>query len=231
MYFARNWEFGSALSKLRNFGGGGGVPPRPTPRGRAGAPPPTPPPNPPRYATGHENFLSHSYEFTFHQHVGLRFTLRMELLNIAVCKLPVCALDSCAQGVAHVTLLDHPVETSVWNKPYESCSGKSTVGFLDVMFPLKSVMPDSWRCYSRCGSDLLRAGRSGDRIPIGARFFAPVHNRPEAHPTSYTMGTRSFSGVKRPGRGVDHPPPPSAEVNEIELYTFSPSGPSWPVTG
>jgi hypothetical protein len=29
MYFQRNWEFGSALSKLQNFGGGGGVePPR-----------------------------------------------------------------------------------------------------------------------------------------------------------------------------------------------------------
>jgi hypothetical protein len=27
-----------------------------------------------------------------------------------------------------------------------------------------------------------------------------------------TMGTGSFPGVKRPGRGVDHPPPPSAEI-------------------
>jgi hypothetical protein len=26
------------------------------------------------------------------------------------------------------------------------------------------------------------------------------------------MGTGSFTGVKRPGRGADHPPPPSAEV-------------------
>jgi hypothetical protein len=26
------------------------------------------------------------------------------------------------------------------------------------------------------------------------------------------MGTGSFPGVKRPGRGADHPPPPSAEV-------------------
>jgi hypothetical protein len=25
MYFPRNWEFGSALSKLRKYGGGGGV--------------------------------------------------------------------------------------------------------------------------------------------------------------------------------------------------------------
>jgi hypothetical protein len=46
------------------------------------------------------------------------------------------------------------------------------------------------------------------------------------------MGTGSFLGVKRPGRGVDHPPPSSAEVKErVELYIYSPSGPSWPVLG
>jgi len=27
-----------------------------------------------------------------------------------------------------------------------------------------------------------------------------------------TMGTGSFTGEERPGRGVDHPPPYSAEV-------------------
>jgi len=38
-------------------------------------------------------------------------------------------------------------------------------------------------------------------------------------------------GVKRPGRGVDHPPQPSTEVKErVELY-FSPFGYSWPVLG
>jgi hypothetical protein len=50
-------------------------------------------------------------------------------------------------------------------------------------------------------------GRSGDRVPVGARFSAPVQANPGAHPASYTMGTGSFPGVKRPGRGVDHPPP------------------------
>jgi hypothetical protein len=36
----------------------------------------------------------------------------------------------------------------------------------------------------------------------------------------------SFPGVKRPGRGVDHPPPSIAEVKErVELYLYSPSGP------
>jgi hypothetical protein len=34
MYFPRSWEFGSALSKCRNFGGGGGlIPPKPPNRG------------------------------------------------------------------------------------------------------------------------------------------------------------------------------------------------------
>jgi hypothetical protein len=39
-------------------------------------------------------------------------------------------------------------------------------------------------------------------------------------------------GVKCPGRGFDHPPLSSVEVKErVELYFYSPSGPSWPVIG
>jgi hypothetical protein len=46
------------------------------------------------------------------------------------------------------------------------------------------------------------------------------------------MGTEPFSGVKRPGLGIDHPPPSNAEVRErVELYIYSLSGPSWPVLG
>jgi len=42
----------------------------------------------------------------------------------------------------------------------------------------------------------------------------------------------SFPGLKRPGSGIDHPPPSSAKVKErVELYLFSPSGPLWPVLG
>jgi hypothetical protein len=39
-----------------------------------------------------------------------------------------------------------------------------------------------------------------------ARFSAPVQTDPGAHPVSYTMSTVSFAGIKRPERGVDHPP-------------------------
>ena len=58
-----------------------------------------------------------------------------------------------------------------------------------------------------------RAGRSGDRILMGVRFPAPVQTGPRAHPVSYTMSTGCFPGVNRPGRGVDHSPQFSAEVN------------------
>ena len=46
------------------------------------------------------------------------------------------------------------------------------------------------------------------------------------------MGTGSFPGVKCTGRGVDHPPLSSAEVEgRVELYICSTSGASWPVLG
>jgi hypothetical protein len=39
------------------------------------------------------------------------------------------------------------------------------------------------------------------------------------------MGTGSFPGVQRPGRGVDHPLSSNAEVKErVELYLYSPLG-------
>jgi hypothetical protein len=58
-------------------------------------------------------------------------------------------------------------------------------------------------------------------------------SRPALRPTQPpTMGTGFFSGVKRPGRGADHPPPPSAEVENEKNYTSTPPlGPSWSVIG
>ena len=74
-------------------------------------------------------------------------------------------------------------------------------------------------------SDWLLAGRSGDRIPVGARFSARL-DRPGAHPASCTMVTGSFPGVKC-GRGVlltTHPllAPRSWKSRAIPL---PPSGP------
>ena len=77
-------------------------------------------------------------------------------------------------------------------------------------------------------SDLLRAGRSEDRILEGARFSAPVYTGPGALSASYTM----VPEVKRSGHGIDHPHSSKAEVKErVELYIYSPFGPSWSVLG
>jgi len=51
------------------------------------------------------------------------------------------------------------------------------------------------------------------------RESIPVQIGPGAHLTFYTMGSGSFPGVKRPGRGVNHPTPSSAEVKKrVELW-------------
>ena len=72
----------------------------------------------------------------------------------------------------------------------------------------------------------------GMESQLGVRFSAPIQASPGAHPPSDTMGTGSSPGIKWPGHGVDHPPPPSAKVKErVEIYIYSPSGPLWPVIG
>ena len=73
-------------------------------------------------------------------------------------------------------------------------------------------------------SDSLRAGRSGDRIPVGGEISRTRPHLPWGPPSLLYSGYRvSLSGLKRPGRGVDHPPPSSAEFKErVELYLYSP---------
>ena len=73
------------------------------------------------------------------------------------------------------------------------------------------------------------------RIYIPTRlsvFSPPVQTGPGATqpPIQRVPGLSLL--VKRPGRGVDHPTPPSVEIKErVELCLYSPSGPSWPVIG
>ena len=77
----------------------------------------------------------------------------------------------------------------------------STYGIYDII--VTSLRAVSWaRQLSR-----LRGGRSGDWIPVGEIFPAPVQTGPGAHPASCTMGTGSFPRVKS-GRAVTLAPHP-----------------------
>jgi hypothetical protein len=60
----------------------------------------------------------------------------------------------------------------------------------------------------------LRAGKSGDQIPMGARFSARPDQPCGLHSLLY-IGYRVLPGGKmRPGRAADQSPPSSAEVLE-----------------
>jgi len=63
--------------------------------------------------------------------------------------------------------------------------------------------------------------------PGGDEIFPTRPDRPCGPPGLLYNGYRVFPGGKVVGRGVNHPPPSSADVKErVELYIYSPSGPS-----
>ena len=59
-------------------------------------------------------------------------------------------------------------------------------------------------------SDSLRAGKSGDRIPVGARFSAPIQPAPTPTQPPVQLAPGLSRGKGGRGRGVNHPPPSSA---------------------
>jgi len=65
--------------------------------------------------------------------------------------------------------------------------------------------------------------------PGGGRDFPLNQTGPGAHPASYTMGTRSFPGVKC-GRGVLLSTQPPSSTQVLEEYSYS-STPFWATTG
>jgi hypothetical protein len=78
----------------------------------------------------------------------------------------------------------------------------------------KNVLVSPWL------QKILKAGGSWTKTRVCS---APVQTGLGAHPTLNTLDI---------GRGVDHPHPSSVEVKEmVQLYLYSPSGPSWPVLG
>jgi hypothetical protein len=102
----------------------------------------------------------------------------------------------------------------------EICNKRDTTQpQITVTFPSHSVLATGWKVW---GSN-----------PSGGDIFRTPPDRPWGPPILLYSGYRvSFPGIKRPGCGLDHPPQSRAEVKErVELYLYSPSGPSWTVLG
>jgi hypothetical protein len=89
-----------------------------------------------------------------------------------------------------------------------------------------------WMC-NTWSSKLAKGWKVRGSNPGGGEIFRTRSDRLRGPPSLLHNGCQVFfPGLKRPGIGVDHPPPPSAEVKErVELYLSSPFGPSRPVLG
>ena len=84
-------------------------------------------------------------------------------------------------------------------------------------------------CYVGQDSSVGTASRYGlDDPGIESRWSevsAPVQPYTRAHPSFYTTGKGLSPGVKRPRRGVCHPPPPFVpRFNAEQNYTSTPRG-------
>jgi hypothetical protein len=106
---------------------------------------------------------------------------------------------------------------------------------------LKSLLHDITRAYF-VESGLRQLSRYSDRYGLDDPGIESRWGRDYSQPSRPALGSTQppiqwvpglFPGGKAAGgRGVDYPPPSIAEVKErVELYLYSPSGPSWPVLG
>ena len=109
------------------------------------------------------------------------------------------------------------------------------LGYSEVTISPKTLVPTSEKRHHRIID--ISASRFGldcpGSNPSGGEIIRTRPDRPWGPPSLlYNKYWVSCPGVKWPGRGVNHPPPSSAEVKErVEIYLYFPSGRPWPVLG
>ena len=93
---------------------------------------------------------------------------------------------------------------------------------LDERIILRGILNEEGCWYTSVGI-ATRCGQTGrGSNPGGGEIFSTCQTVPGAHPTSYTMGTGSFPGVNRTGRGVDNPHHLSSKLKKEQSCTSTP---------
>jgi len=139
---------------------------------------------------------------------------------IAICSLyAFCYCPSPWHKFSHTGILQHCSRCSVLkyeDKEIQSAPSSSC----DFVVGHSSVISEYWTLritYCWCAVIESMLWRSGDRIPVGARFSAPIQTSlgSTQPPLQWVLGLSR--GVKQPGRGFDYPPSSIAEVEGIVI--------------
>ena len=153
-----------------------------------------------------------------HGHIGLSISPNLWRYD----RSSPCPVTRVFRSFSGLTAGELPLQVNgggvrLWNVGMYMCLQEQSMVGAELCSPKIAFYQVRWCVFavlllSDC--DSLRAGRSGHRIPVEARFSASVQTGSETHPACYTMGTGSFPGVKRPGRGNDHPPHLAPRLNK-----------------
>ena len=115
------------------------------------------------------------------------------------------------------------IRTALGKRP-AICSDRppTTFPLNTLLNNLKRELIQTWR--DRSFGIATRYALDGPAIEsrYGRDFAHPSRLALGPHPVTYTMGTGSFPGVKRPGRGVGHPPLIALRLEKEYGYTCNP---------
>jgi len=155
------------------------------------------------------------------------------------CSCPVISLPMLPAGTSvRISTALLPLSPFSFVRQQESKFCQHDVCVVRWSFDINSLLCPLWAlwhetCAAMTQSVQRLTGRPGDRIPLRGEIFRSRPNRSWWPPSLLYNGNRvSLPRIKRPGRGVDHSPPSSAEVEEkAKLYLYSLSEHSWIETG
>jgi hypothetical protein len=149
----------------------------------------------------------------------------------------------CGRNFPHLSrpALGHTQPPTQW-VPGSSRAGKATEAWRWPPTPSSAEVKERVELYLYfppepswpvIGWTLITGWTVPESKPGGSEIFRTRPNRPWGPPSLLYNGSRiCFRGVKRLGRGVDHPSQSSAVVKEkLEHYFYFPPWPSWSVIG